>query len=95
MSVLREELLERAIYIQQYREKNETEIETKISGLLSCLNFMINVQRTSQRTDTSTRMHERVLQFFATCVTVHSIVCVCVYVCSRIVLTNLHMCEPA
>ena len=53
MSVLREENTSREDYIQQSGGKTQsgTEIETKISGLLSCSNFMINVQRTSQRTD--------------------------------------------
>ena len=37
--------------IQRKNMESGTEIETKISGLLSCSNFVINVQRTSQRTD--------------------------------------------
>ena len=50
MSVLREENTSREDYIQQYSgEKTEsgTEIETKISGLLSCSNFMINAENKS------------------------------------------------
>ena len=45
MSVLREENTSREDYIQQYRgktQKLDPEIETKISGLLNCSNFIIN-----------------------------------------------------
>ena len=54
MSVLREENTSREDYIQQYRGKTHrsgTEIESTISGHLSCSNFMINVHRMSQRID--------------------------------------------
>ena len=50
MSVLREENTSREDYIQQYsgeRTESGTEIETKISGLLSCSNFMINAENES------------------------------------------------
>ena len=45
MSVLREENTSREDYIQQCRgktQKVDPEIETKISGLLNCSNFIIN-----------------------------------------------------
>ena len=51
MSVLSEENNSREDYIQRKDTDSGTEIVTKISSLLSCSNFMIIVQRTSQRTD--------------------------------------------
>ena len=56
MSVLRDKNTSREDYTYNNntaKKKTEsgTEIETKTSGLLSCSNIMINVQRTSQRTD--------------------------------------------
>ena len=51
MSVLREENTSREDYIQRKDTDSGTEIVTKTSGILSCSNFMIIVQRMSQRTD--------------------------------------------
>ena len=50
MSVL-EYFLRGLLYIQRKNTESGTEIVTKISGLLSCSNFMINAQRTSHQTD--------------------------------------------